>query len=209
MGTNAIDTGPSGDRVAANVKALRAARGRMTLDQLAARMAHLGRPIRKSGLSKIEAGDRRVDADDLVALAIALDVNTNVLLLGAASVTGIDLTSETTVASRAAWRWACGDEPLPLDPSDEGSADDAAERLERFGRECRPHDPPQRPTLADLSEHDAVLQPLLDAFIAAREDGLSRKTLIDTLTFWDNMSREFTTAMSATVRAEIDQDGQH
>jgi hypothetical protein len=54
-----------------------------------------------------------------------------------------------------------------------------------------------------------VLQPLLDAFIAAREDGLSRKTLIDTLTFWDNMSREFTTAMSATVRAEIDQDGQH
>jgi hypothetical protein len=179
----------------------------MTLDQLSSRMARIGRPVQKSGLSKIEAGDRRVDADDLIALAVALDVNPNVLLLGAASVTGIDLTSDMTVMARAAWRWACGDEPLPLDPSDEGSAADAAERVERFGRECRPHDPPQRPTLAELSEHDAVLQPLLDAFIVAREDGLSRKTLIDTLVFWDSMSREFTARLSATVRAEIDDNG--
>jgi hypothetical protein len=207
MGTHAVEHGPAGKRVAGNVKALRALRGRMTLDQLSSRMARIGRPVQKSGLSKIEAGDRRVDADDLIALAVALDVNPNVLLLGAASVTGIDLTSDMTVMARAAWRWACGDEPLPLDPSDEGSAAEAAERVERFGRECRPHDPPQRPTLAELSEHDAVLQPLLDAFIVAREDGLSRKTLIDTLVFWDSMSREFTARLSATVRAEIDHNG--
>jgi hypothetical protein len=46
-------------------------------------MAAAGRPILPSGLSKIEQGQRAVDVDDLVALAIALQVNPNALLLPA------------------------------------------------------------------------------------------------------------------------------
>lgn len=39
------------------------------------RRRELGRPILPSGLSKIEQGDRRVDVDDLVALATRTGIN--------------------------------------------------------------------------------------------------------------------------------------
>ena len=57
-----------------NLKQLRDAR-RLTYRELADRLAAIGRPIPTLGLSRIEKGTRRVDADDLVALAIALGVN--------------------------------------------------------------------------------------------------------------------------------------
>jgi transcriptional regulator with XRE-family HTH domain len=43
------------------------------VQELSERLAALGRPILPSGLSKIEQGTRRVDVDDLVALADALE----------------------------------------------------------------------------------------------------------------------------------------
>lgn len=98
--------------MAASVKRLRAEQ-RLTLDQLGKRLAEVGRPILASGLSKIEQGDRAVDVDDLVALALALEVNPNVLLMPAqADATKTEVTEDVTASTRQAWHWVAGESPL-------------------------------------------------------------------------------------------------
>jgi transcriptional regulator with XRE-family HTH domain len=67
--------GEVGLRVAANVKSLREDVHHFSVRELSARLADLGRPILPSGITKIEQGLRRVDADDLVALAAALETS--------------------------------------------------------------------------------------------------------------------------------------
>ena len=52
----------------------------MTQAELDAALATVGRPIIQSGISKIENGSRRVDVDDLVALALALGTTPHALL---------------------------------------------------------------------------------------------------------------------------------
>jgi transcriptional regulator with XRE-family HTH domain len=82
MAARAIEIGEAGGHVAAAVAAHRQRRG---LDQagLAERVTAAGRPMSASVLGKVEAGARRVDVDDLVALAAALDVDPVQLLPGA------------------------------------------------------------------------------------------------------------------------------
>lgn len=63
--------GPVGRQVRDNVKALRVKRG-YTHERLAEFLRREGRPIPVIGLSRIENGARRVDVDDLAALASAL-----------------------------------------------------------------------------------------------------------------------------------------
>jgi transcriptional regulator with XRE-family HTH domain len=158
MGTRAVTKGPIAPRVAANIRALREDR-RLTLDDLSNRLYALGRPIQRSGLSKIESGDRRVDTDDLVALALALDVTPNRLLLPGRSETEAEV--ELTAGARPvalpwnlAWRWACGEEVARsltvehllanLDRDDDrapGPVQLAREVVVRFSHENRPHDP--------------------------------------------------------------------
>jgi transcriptional regulator with XRE-family HTH domain len=79
MGTRRIELGPAGHAVAANIHRIRELVG-MTLQDVSDRLTQLGRPIARSGLSKIEAGHRRVDVDDLVAIANALGVTADRLL---------------------------------------------------------------------------------------------------------------------------------
>ncbi len=55
---------------------------RLSLQDLSDRLAAIGRPILPSGLSKIELGHRRVDVDDLEALAFALETVPGRLLQG-------------------------------------------------------------------------------------------------------------------------------
>jgi transcriptional regulator with XRE-family HTH domain len=74
-----VERGEVGDRVARNLRRLRERRN-LTLQALSERLSELGRPILASGLSKIEQGDRRVDVDDLAALANALDTVPSQLL---------------------------------------------------------------------------------------------------------------------------------
>lgn len=89
-------------------------RRRMTTAELSQRLSELGRPILANGITKIEKGARRVDTDDLVALAVALDVTPNLLLLPErADGTTVALTPATEVTAEDAWRWATGDSPLP------------------------------------------------------------------------------------------------
>jgi transcriptional regulator with XRE-family HTH domain len=79
MAGRSLDIGEHGGRVAATVAQLRQRHG---WDQrtLAERVTGEGRPMSASVLGKIEATTRRVDVDDLVALATALDVSPSALL---------------------------------------------------------------------------------------------------------------------------------
>src|SRR3712207_6224827 len=108
-----MGTDSPGARVAANVRALRDARG-MSVRELSTRMTELGHQVWPSAITKIEQGERRVDVDELVALAVALRVNPSRLLLSTtASDAEVGLTATVAVPSWAAWQWADGSSPLP------------------------------------------------------------------------------------------------
>lgn len=79
MGTRKVEQGEVGRRVAAQVRVFREARD-LSLATLSGRLADYGRPILPSGLNKIEQGHRRVDVDDLVALAASLEITPSQLL---------------------------------------------------------------------------------------------------------------------------------
>ena len=79
MGTRKVEQGQIGMNVAAQVRRVREQRG-WSLRELSEQMGAVGRPVQASGLAKVEAGDRRVDVDDLAALATALDVEVHRLL---------------------------------------------------------------------------------------------------------------------------------
>jgi hypothetical protein len=66
-------TGPAGQVLAGNIRRIREAQriGYMELSRL---LADVGRPIPELGLRRIEKGERRVDFDDLLALAYVLKV---------------------------------------------------------------------------------------------------------------------------------------
>lgn len=104
-----IDLGPTGELVKTNVRRIREARG-LTYAELSRRLERRGNPIAPLGLTRIETGFRRVDVDDLMALAHALDVNPTTLLLPAAY--GENLTAPVTswgdLPSDFAIRWVQG-----------------------------------------------------------------------------------------------------
>ncbi|MGN7136430.1 helix-turn-helix domain-containing protein [Streptomyces pseudogriseolus] len=111
--------GPSGEQVRVNLKRVREARG-MTKKQLADRVQELDRPIPPLGISRIEAGTRRVDADDLVALSVALRVSPMTLLLpwSDRADAPAEVTAAGVVPAAAAWLWADGVRPLDPSPTD-------------------------------------------------------------------------------------------
>lgn len=79
MGARPVPLGPAGQAVRANVRRLRQAQ-RLTTSDLSAKLTAHGRPILPNGITKIEQGGRRVDVDDLAALAATLDVTAQSLL---------------------------------------------------------------------------------------------------------------------------------
>jgi transcriptional regulator with XRE-family HTH domain len=112
--------GPTGQTVRENVKRLREER-RMSYRELSATLAAAGRRIPALGLSRIEEGTRRVDADDLVALAVALGVNPSALLFPPTD--DHEVSCQITGAGRyrasSVWDWADGVRPLVEDAWDE------------------------------------------------------------------------------------------
>jgi hypothetical protein len=102
--------GPVGGNVMDNVRLIREGRG-LSYARLSGRLSELGRSIAVLGLARIERGERRVDADDLVALALALDVNPAALLLPRMTPAGDDpvaLTPAVTWPAEKAWGWVAG-----------------------------------------------------------------------------------------------------
>lgn len=104
--------GPTGEVVRANIARFRAG---MQYKELAERLADLGRPIPTLGLRRIEAGERRVDVDDLVALAIALNVTPNALLMEPREdLEPANMTAAEGSTNVDAWAWLAGAGPLSL-----------------------------------------------------------------------------------------------
>lgn len=87
MASKRIEIGWAGETVLHNLPRFRALR-RMTLMDLAERLDELGRPMSVPTLSAVENGKRRIDVDDLVHLALALDVSPAALLMPPAN--GLD-----------------------------------------------------------------------------------------------------------------------
>jgi transcriptional regulator with XRE-family HTH domain len=126
-----VEIAQTGVCVAEGIQTLRKARG-LSLQGLSDRLSALGRPIPLASLSKVENRTRRIDADDLVALAVALGVNPNRLLL---PVDGdvVTLTPALTAGLAEAWMWADGQAPLLAE-----GVPDPGQTTEDFAHHARP-----------------------------------------------------------------------
>ncbi|OBA64285.1 helix-turn-helix domain-containing protein [Gordonia sp. 852002-10350_SCH5691597] len=80
MAAKKIEIDATGRTVALNVTILRATQG-LSVAELAERATAAGRPLTRQAVSEIEAGRRRVDVDDLIVLALSLDVSPAMLLM--------------------------------------------------------------------------------------------------------------------------------
>jgi transcriptional regulator with XRE-family HTH domain len=134
--------GPAGERIAGRVRKLRLASG-LTYKELSGRLEKLGRPIPVLGLSRLEKGERRVDADDLIALALALDVTPNRLMLpdvdARTSASPHAITPAVTGRPQQLWAWAQGEEPLALPVEALIDADGPGDLLYAFLEENKPY----------------------------------------------------------------------
>ena len=109
MAKNQLETGPTGERVAANITAVRK-RKNLSQGDVAGRASLAGRNLPVSTISKIEKLDRRVDVDDLIALALALEVTPAELLAPALGESGsVDLTPTVAKTAAEARAWMSGD----------------------------------------------------------------------------------------------------
>lgn len=106
--------GPTGEAVRANVKRFREALN-LTFAELSRRLDVLGNPIPSLGLRRIEQGDRKVDVDDLVALAVVLKVTPSILLLPD---TGnrddhVEATGVRDITAQKLWGWIRNGDAIP------------------------------------------------------------------------------------------------
>jgi transcriptional regulator with XRE-family HTH domain len=116
--------GPTSRRVAANLKRLRKARSMSTTQLSDALDEKTGQKIPATGITRIEKGQRRVDTDDLVALALVLRVSPLTLLMPEGwNSDPVKLAPKVEVPAQVAWLWGQGESPAEEIPS---SADEAA-----------------------------------------------------------------------------------
>ena len=113
MGSHAVEKGPIAGAVAANVRGVRERRG-WTQQILAAEMAKVGRSMQSSAVAKIESQSRRVDVDDLVALAAALNVPIARLLMpdDKNADASVQLLPQVRTSVGRAWAWLNGEQAL-------------------------------------------------------------------------------------------------
>jgi len=107
------ELGPTALTVAANVRRHRDRVG-WGYARLARELTRLGRDIPSLGLSRIESGERRVDTDDLTALAVAFGVSPITLLMpqGDGPEHSVQLTGTAAVPGPRVWSWLNGSYPL-------------------------------------------------------------------------------------------------
>jgi transcriptional regulator with XRE-family HTH domain len=123
-----VSQGPTGDTVRQNISRIRKESG-ITSERLVQAMGELGYNMPRTAISEIENGGRRVSVDDLMALAVALNVNPNALLLPHYSgdvEMGHELTAvPDTVTGEEAWAWADGWQALPHHRADAPDVDES------------------------------------------------------------------------------------
>lgn len=171
MASQKIEQGPTGRRVARNIRHFRTARNLSTY-ALSQRLEKIGHRLLPSGITRIERGERLVDPDDLAALALALDVTPNALLLPLqADEAKIGVTPLVEATGTKAWTWATGEKAgRDLWRQDKVGLD--LDREERFVRENRPHAPLPRFTIDDVQAHREQLLPLYEALLGALSAGI-------------------------------------
>jgi transcriptional regulator with XRE-family HTH domain len=113
------DPGPAARLVAANLKHIRQERG-LGFAELARRLDAAGHHVADTALMKTENGTRRATVDDLAALAVALGVTPNRLLLPPADGSGPEDGEPAPWGkepARSLWAWATGEIPLGHPPA--------------------------------------------------------------------------------------------
>jgi transcriptional regulator with XRE-family HTH domain len=128
MATRRVEIGPTGETVRANVARVRKRQG-LTLRDAADRLTDIGHPMAHNTVSEIERGARRVDVDDLMALAAALDVSPATLLMPATTREEWDTALEATgqpegVTAQQLWAWLTAKRPPRIPPGDLPDADE-------------------------------------------------------------------------------------
>lgn len=111
-----VETGPTGETVAANIRRLRAG---LSYTEMSRRLEDsAGWSINAVGVRRIESAERRVTVDDLMAFSVALGVSP-VTLLMPESATGDERVSvsgvKNEVRTQELWDWLRGNYPLPGD----------------------------------------------------------------------------------------------
>jgi transcriptional regulator with XRE-family HTH domain len=122
MAKNEVPRGPISGYVVENVKRLRADR-RWSLAELSEQMSKAGRPMLGSGLHRLEQGNRRIDVDDVVALAVAFGVSPITLLLPPTGRGEVEITEAVSAEAATAWDWLRARAPLVIPEDDDGFAE--------------------------------------------------------------------------------------
>ncbi|MFW5415431.1 helix-turn-helix domain-containing protein [Nocardiopsis sp. CNT-189] len=114
MAKEKIELGPTGRTVAENLRRLRITR-ELSLRELAELADQAGRKFGVNALSQAEKGLRRLDVDDLVVLAVVLNVNPSALMLPVEvdRERPVEITGHGEVPAIRAWKWVDGHMPLP------------------------------------------------------------------------------------------------
>lgn len=172
MADKKMQVGPTGDTVRQNVKRLR---GGMQYKELSQRMEDVGRPIPTLGLRRLEAGERRVDVDDLMALAVVFGVSPLTILLpadgtrfAASEMTGV---TGRQVSHNTQWLWALGEEPLEL--PDLGQTTQARREVAVFQDRAKPDVDPRSLVLDYWEGNDPEAQEV-EALKQIEELGVSQ-----------------------------------
>lgn len=194
--------GPIGETLRHNLRRIREAK-RLTYVELSDLLSKTGRPIPVLGLRRIERGERRVDADDLAALCVVLNVGPAGLLLPpTSSDERVNLTEGHSVTSRTAWQWAEGQRTaMDYEPGEgvnlaEPGADpaisaEAVEREQEFERKQAEYlaltQPPERRragghqavrlgrNLADVIEDIVAPEPDVDRSVLAARGRMAQR----------------------------------
>jgi transcriptional regulator with XRE-family HTH domain len=118
-----------------------------TQSDLAANLKANGHPIPLTSIGRIEGGERRVEVDDLVALAAALGVSPLAVLLPHTRAAGDEapITGWTRATALEVWRWALGGVLIPERDDDRDERDLYLNVRRSFPWWLEPGDPQQTP----------------------------------------------------------------
>lgn len=108
------ELGATGKTVSAAVRLHRERMG-WGFARLSRELARAGRDVPPLGLARIESGERRVDVDDLTALAVVFGISPITLLMPETTANNehvIELTGTGVVTGKSLWSWLTASYPL-------------------------------------------------------------------------------------------------